>query len=210
MDELKVFRNIDDVPEDLGPGIYSFYLDLGIFNKYAELAREKGLEKVNLLSPFNKSLRSHTLTKQKGIDINLYGKSKCNILRLSSSHIIEIDKEEYDMEIEKYERFSETIYRCILMGSPLYIGITERPFSERIKEHMKGYNDLKEDSYDVDEKDKYLPEGDMYERMYKRSIDFNDLIFVCVQVSDKKNRGVLELAEKFLQSLSNPPLSISH
>ena len=210
MSELKIFRDLEDIPEDLGPGIYSFYLDLGIFKKYADLARNKGVDKVNLFSPFNKSLRLHTLTNQDNIEINLYGKSKCNLLSVSSSHIIDIDNDEYSMDLNEYESFSEVIYLCMLMNSPLYIGITERPFHERIGEHTKRYNELEDEDNDIDEGKKYSPEGELYERMYRRNVSFSDLVFACVQVSEEKERKTLELVEKFLQSISNPPLSISH
>ena len=210
MSELRIFRDFDDIPEDLGPGIYSFYLDLGLFKKYANLAREKGKEKVNLLSPFDKSVRSHTLTSQKNVEINLYGKSKCNLLNISSSHIIDIDDEEYDMSFDEYESFSEIILYCMLMNSPLYIGITERPFCKRLEEHIDGYKNVDEDEYEESEDEEYPPKGELYHRMHRRGISFSDLVYTCVQVDEKRNRRTLELVEKFLQSMSNPPLSISH
>lgn len=210
MNELKIFRNLGDIPDDLGPGIYSFYLDLGIFKRYARLAREKGLDKVNIFSPFDKSLRLHTLTNQDNIEINLYGKSKCNLLNIYSSHKIEIDNAEYSMGINEYESFSDVIHLCMLMDSPLYIGITERPFYNRVDEHIKAYNNLEEDGHEVGEEEKYSPEGELYERMHRRDVSFSDLVFACAEVSEERDRRTLELVEKFLQSISNPPLSISH
>jgi hypothetical protein len=114
------------------------------------------------------------------------------------------------MELNEYESFSEIICLCILMNSPLYIGTTERPFYDRIEEHTEEYNELEDKDYEVGEDQKYSPEGELYERMYRRNISFSDFVFACVQVSEEKDRKTLELVEKFLQSVSNPPLSISH
>lgn len=191
------------------PGLYAFYLDLKMFKRYAELARDQGFDQVDLSAPFQKAIRSATLTQQTGTRINLYGKSWCNYVSLTSDHTVKLDLQDARADQNTFDRFSAVIASCFLLSAPLYIGITTRTFGIRLDEHRDKYKTL------VEEKERgkispYAPEGEFYEQLYRRDLTFRELTLVCVPVHDTEQEKILRLVERFLQSTSNPPLSISH
>lgn len=198
----------EDLPDS--PGLYAFYFNLGIFQRYSELAREQGFGKVDISAPFQKAVRSTKLTRQSGAKINLYGKSKCNYVSLSSEHHINLGLEEVKADQVTFEQFSSVISSCLILSAPLYIGITKRNFEQRLSEHRDKYQKLENEEKTFGEADIYTPEGEFYEQIYKRELSFRDLIFVCVPIEEVKEARILKLVERFLQSTCNPPLSISH
>ena len=197
----------EKLPES--PGLYAFYLDLEIFERYADLARDQGFDQVDLSAPFQKAIRSATLTRQTGARINLYGKSWCNYVSLTSDHNVKLDLQDARGDQETFDRFSAIIASCLLLSAPLYIGITTRTFGIRLKEHKDKYDDLVE-AKEKDDISPYVPEGEFYEQLYKRDLTFRELTLVCIPVQDTEQERILRLVERFLQSTSNPPLSISH
>lgn len=215
MTEFKTFNqnNFDEIPDT--KGIYAFFLDFsylqrGMGNSYGSSA--------SLNTLLEKSIQANTLCKPKDVEINLYGRSKINTLQLSSKHKIYVDErstnELGDENQENTLAIARVLARCSLLTTPLYVGITDKQtFNQRFNQHRDMLNQVKlqhrEQQLVFDDDNAFEQGGKFPEKLAKRKIEFRDLLFVCLELTEEEI-GEIKYLERFLQALINPPLSESN
>lgn len=195
-----------DLPES--PGIYAAYLDLGILYKPVKDKREYPDKEVRFSGIIEKIIRSHVLPDPKEVDINLYGKIKNNYLKISTSHNIEWGKN-IDQK-ESKEEIAEFISKLSILSKPIYIGKTTKDtIKGRINKHMSTLSNISTDDEEA-ERARFSQEDELAHKLFRRGIEFRDLLVVCAPAEPGTPDEAITLGESFMQAIANPSLSVSN
>lgn len=194
-----------DLPEK--PGVYAFYFDLGIFLK-SKHNDERFPDKSTDVNKITKKVTNALqLTNPKSESINIYGISKCVMMNIESRHKIDAD---LDIRSDG-DGFAQLASLCSILTKPLYVGKTsDDTLEERFFSHKNKYSRLSDEIDTNDNTDPFTRDGEFPDKLVRRSIEFRDLIFVCVPITNNKQEEYIGEVEKLLHSLSNPPLSVKY
>ena len=103
--------------------------------------------------------------------------------------------------------------KCSLFAGPLYIGIAaKQTLRKRFSQHQRAYTKYKKSfSGKPGLKDRaiYQRGGKFYHRLVHRRIEFRDLIYACVPLTQPELAQV-RYVEKLLHALAAPSMSESH
>jgi hypothetical protein len=189
------------------PGLYAFYFDLGIFLKSKNNDDRFPDKNTDLSKLMNKVTNALQLTDPKKESINIYGISKCVMMNIESSHKIDAGLDIGDNS----EGFAQLVSLCSILSKPLYVGKTSKDtLEERFFSHRQYYSKLSEEVDTSDNKNPFTRDGEFPDKLIRRNIEFRDLIFVCVPITNNRQEEYIGEVEKLLHSLSNPPLSVKY
>jgi hypothetical protein len=148
------------------------------------------------------------LSKPQDASIGLYGRVRNNLLRLSSDHEIIWD-EDID-NIEDRDIIVKFISIMTILSKPIYIGKTiEKTIQERIFQHRDKLVRIGPDD-DEASRGKFSSRDKLPHKLYRRGIDFKDLLIMCAPADPGVPDDAVSLAETLLQALANPSLSVSN
>lgn len=197
------FKNLSETP-----GIYAVYLNLNILRKPLDDKKVYPDKEINYSKIFDKVIRSHILPNPKDVDINIYGDTKNNILKISSRHQI---KWEGDIEPKKDKEEIIKYLSCLtIFSKPIYVGKT---IKNTIKKRLFQHRDKLSRISPSDEKAKkeiFSREDKLPHKLYRRGIEFKDLLIVCAPVDPDTPDEAISLGETLLQAIANPSLSVSN
>jgi hypothetical protein len=190
------------------PGIYAVYINFGLLYKPIQDSKKFPDKTVRVKRLFQKIIDSHILSKPQDASIGLYGRVRNNLLRLSSDHEIIWD-EDID-NIEDRDIIVKFISIMTILSKPIYIGKTiEKTIQERIFQHRDKLVRIGPDD-DEASRGKFSSRDKLPHKLYRRGIDFKDLLIMCAPADPGVPDDAVSLAETLLQALANPSLSVSN
>jgi hypothetical protein len=209
--DVFTFSNFSQIPKSFG--IYAFYLNFDYVLRAAGVKPNLSARDFDRI--LGKSNRAHRLSNPKNVRFNMYGHSVefASFYELQARHLILCGATDQTLTSSQLLEFARVLDKCTLITTPLYIGIAEKQFLfERFEQHQRKYEKLKKtipQPESVAGDKKYARGKEFYHRLVRRKIEFRDLAFACIQLSNSEIQYARHI-EKLLHAFVNPPLSDKH
>lgn len=187
-------------------GIYAFYLDLSYLKR---LTGKSG--KVDTRSALQKCVRAHTMSNPPQMRLVLHKKTGKyhSSFDVGAKHTIGVNEGALRTK-RSFGLLASALEHCTFLTSPIYIGITdEQTFRVRYAQHYNRYKSAvrkRNESPPPSDSDPLDFGGKFGDKLAQRQIEFRDLLFVCVPLSQQQINAIGHV-EKLLHVIVNPVLS---